>query len=392
MRTARSLLSPEARLVLQATDGDRDASSGAVESVEWMSLLSIAERERAALPLWRSVRASLPEASGEEAGALKRMAQIWEFKLIHLERLLLELLGAYQEAGIQPILLKGAAAALSIYPGFTRRPMLDLDLLVEEREAETAWSLARSLGWRWDATSFPLHAYQDAHHLPPLRDAFGSGSGLEIHSRLLLPGHPFLFDEEQLRAGAVEIDINGRRCRVPEIHHQLLHCCIHFAWSHRMTSHAWRAFSDVRACIAADGFDWDRFLDMARASRADSCCYWTLRLAEGAAEVPIPAEVLRALRPHSPALLLNALERHYLMNLLPGRESGLSTGLSRRLWQLGVQRGSGEGGIELPSDPEPMSLGRKLAYHWNRLPDWTRYLKRMLGGGSTVVALTLLSL
>jgi hypothetical protein len=54
-----------------------------------------------------------------------------------LERLLLE----FSKKGIEVILLKGAALAVTLYPDNTLRPMGDLDLLIKESDLGAAITL-----------------------------------------------------------------------------------------------------------------------------------------------------------------------------------------------------------------------------------------------------------
>jgi hypothetical protein len=381
VKPAELLLTPEARLLFRTLGGPGAVSivtEGSEAPLEWQRLLELAHRERAALPLWRLIRDSPLATVPEATHGLKRMAQIWEFKLLHLERLLFQVVDAFAKAGVDVVLLKGAAAGLSVYPSLSQRPMLDIDVLVAEGEAERAWALARSLGWKWDEESFPREAYRDAHHLPPLQDAFGSGCGLEIHTEVLMSGNPFRFTAEDLRSRSLPVQVGGVACAVPSIEHQLLHCCIHFAWSHRMLSHAWRAFSDVGAFARSGRVDWDEFVRLAGESQAETCAFWTLRLAERATGVEIPGAVLAELEPAGAGYVREALERHYLINLLPDGEKTPSLALEERLWRLGIQRGPAADGIHLPSAPEPKRLGERLRYHSQRLPHWYRYFKRLV--------------
>jgi hypothetical protein len=53
----------------------------------------------------------------------------------------------FQQAGITPVLLKGACFALTIYPDIGLRPMGDLDLLVPKAQFAEAVRIARSLGY-----------------------------------------------------------------------------------------------------------------------------------------------------------------------------------------------------------------------------------------------------
>lgn len=380
MKSSRALLPREGEMVLRAGSADDPAAARhrLEQPLEWQRLLFFADRERAALPLWRELRTTSLAERADGARVLKRMAQVWEFKLMHLERLLGQVLDAFAAAGVEVVLLKGAAAAASVYGGFSRRPMLDIDLLVEEGQAERAWTLAQSHGWRWDAQKYPRESYTTSHHLPPLHDAFGSSSGLEIHRHLWLPGHPFRFTEVDVWRGAEPVNLLGRSCLVPTIVHQLLHCCIHFAWSHRMQSHGWRAFSDVRAFVESGRVDWVEFIEAARASGAETCCYWTLRLAGRFTGISVPGEVMEALQPKGPPQLLESLERHYVVNLLPHDANSPSVGLAQRLWRLGIQRGPGSSGIDLPADPVRRTLGERLHHHSRRVPEWFRYFRQLM--------------
>lgn len=372
-------VSREAEFVLSTSrPGGAGGGPALAPPIDWHRLIELADRERAALPVWRAFRDSGADVQSDGARALRHFAQVWEFKLAHLERLLFQAVRLFADAGIEVVLLKGAAAALTVYDEFDQRPMIDLDILVKEDQAERAWRVAHLAGWKWDSEAFPWDAYQSAHHLPPLEDAFGTGSGLEIHRRLFLPGHPFAFNEEQLWAGSALIDVGGFQCRVPSLTHQLLHCCLHFVWSHQLQNRAWRAFRDVNAFAGSEELDWDEFVSLAKEAAAETCCYWTLRLAARATDADVPPRVLRALKPSGPDALLDILERHYLINLLSGGHGGPSVALGRRLWRLGVQRGPGSAGIDLPSSPAAMGVGKRVAHHLKQLPEWYRYFRRLV--------------
>ncbi len=62
-------------------------------------------------------------------------------------RVLSDILAAYQEAGIDVLLLKGAALAHLVYPEPGLRPMRDMDLLVRVSEARRAQGLLADLGF-----------------------------------------------------------------------------------------------------------------------------------------------------------------------------------------------------------------------------------------------------
>lgn len=378
-KTAESLLSPEARLALLPVGSPArhaEIASLLAEPLDWKRLLMLAQRELSALPLWRAIRDAGLDPATAESRMLRQLAFVWEFKLLHLERLTMQTMDAFRRAGIDAVLLKGAAAALQVHGGFTRRPMKDVDVLVDPARAREAWTLAQGLGWRWDARRYPMDAYDGAHHLPPLHDAFGANAGLEIHTALRMGSDPFRFSAAEILDAAVEVEVDGRSLRVPRLDHQLLHCCIHFAWSHGLSGHAWRTFSDVDAFVASGQIDWDGFVGRARESRAETCCYWTLRLARTLAGVAVPDEVLRELRPGLPGFLLDRLARHFALNLLPGADACPSLAVQKRLWMLAIKRGR-RSGIRLPSTPPPKEFRARLAHQASSLVAWLRYLRRL---------------
>lgn len=383
MKSPLSRLSAEARLVLHADSPRAQQAHEGLDAdgeVDWELLLNLAASERAFLPLWRSIRDLEWAQEADEAKALKRAAEVWEFKLMHLERLLYKALDTATENGIDVMLLKGAAVTLFVYGEFGRRPMFDVDVLVRPDDARRLWDLARAGEWSWDSERFPMGSYDEAHHLPTLFDAFGSGVGLEIHSAVWLGDHPFTLGSADYWREAVAIDVAGRRVLVPSVEHQLLHCCTHFAWSHAMRTHSWRTFRDVAAFVDCGRVDWDGFSQMATSSRAASCAYWTLRLARSANAVDVPPDVLARLRPSMPDLLLDRLEQHYIRNLVvpSGADRPCpSLALEKRLWRLGIGLGPPSEGIHLPEADSYAAKGRvnRVMHHLRRVRTWGRYLR-----------------
>ena len=141
-------LSPEAQLLLLTAGGEKnDQAIRALlaRPVDWPKLTWLSEQERATPVLWRrlSAIASLPEA----AQPLHRMAMVSEFRMSHLESRLLAALDTLTEAEIEPVLLKGAALALTVYGSFVARPMSDVDLLVPREHVLRARDALLSASW-----------------------------------------------------------------------------------------------------------------------------------------------------------------------------------------------------------------------------------------------------
>jgi hypothetical protein len=90
-------------------------------------------------------------------------------------------LTALSEMGIPVIVLKGAALAELVYSGVGLRKMVDLDLLVQRPDLDTAESLLQRLGYR----AMGSHSEWDRHHhhIIPYMSPTGS-SVVEIHHHI----------------------------------------------------------------------------------------------------------------------------------------------------------------------------------------------------------------
>jgi hypothetical protein len=99
---------------------------------------------------------------------------------------------------------------------------------------------------------------------------------------------------------------------------------------------AWRAVRDVDTIVRHGTIDWDAFADHARRYQAETCCYWTLRLARTITDAPIPDTVCEVLRPRYPGAVLSWLEQRYLRLMLPGEALVRSVRFNRMVWQLGI--------------------------------------------------------
>ncbi len=346
---ASQSLSAEAQLLLMAADGRSDATHASIsldDHFDWAKLLRLAQEEGSTALVWRWVRHTHAQhVPADVAIQWQRLAMVAEFQMLHLERLLDDVLDVFEAYGIESVLLKGSALAYTVYGSFAARPMGDLDLLVRPVQAQEAWSLLQANGWVWPSDRWPRAHYVAHQHLPPLVHSSGRELRAEIHSALFPIGHPFRWPVEDVWNQATRLRVQNRSVLVPQPFHQLLHLCIHFAWSHEMRWGSWRALRDVAAITRRENIGWTAFVETARTCRATTCCYWTLRLARDLSGALVPDDVLHALRPPRPESLLRRLECHYTLQLFALDNVCPSEGLNNALWQLGIApRWCGHGG------------------------------------------------
>ena len=328
----------EARLIFAlAGDLTDPAIARDFQGCDWPRLMQAAAQENAIIALHGVIKqarpAELPVTIERQIACLALRA---EFRMRQLARRLDEAVSALTTAGMQVTLLKGAALAHTVYGSFAARPMNDLDLLIDERDALAAREIIRGLGWTRDPSVPGDEAYATHHHLPPLLDASGSGLRLEIHTALLPPDNPFAVSRAELARDARAVSVGSSRAGVLSTVHHAVYATVHFAWSHELHLGAWHVFRDLGALARRGLLDWSAFVETAISWRAGSCAYWTLRLGRVLAGLPVPDEVLRALEPSLPGIILSRLERHFIQGVL---QTGTcpSVRLNRELWTVAMQ-------------------------------------------------------
>ncbi len=339
-------LTPEAAALFAAAgpeDRDDDIRGLMGPQFRWDRFLWLAARERVVAVVWRRLEALGIQPPTEIGEAFRRQSMVAGFTAATLEARLRDTLEALHKGGIEPVILKGAALATTVYQGFRDRPMCDIDLLVRVEDAARSRELALAAGWL-PVQEFEAADYGQHHHLPPLLDATGA-IGLELHTDLFPRGSPFGGVADAVRSRS-EPHPSGQG-RMPSTVHAALHVCLHLGWSHALSSGAWRAFRDLH-CLAASGrVDWDEFRVEAERRRAVSCCYWVLRLARELSGVTTPMD--------DPAHQLvwepvgrRALVRHLAAGLDVPERVCPSLALQRTLWRLAIRPGKSGHGERFP--------------------------------------------
>lgn len=299
----------------------------------WRAVGALAEREKLLPVVWSYMREHAALIPAEIREAFQAQAAVTEFRMAMTETALRQVVETLAREGIRVMLLKGAALASTVYGSFLKRPMGDFDLLVPPGEAERAWQVMRTAGWRLELEGG--EQFFDGHqHLPGLVDPKGLNLVLEVHRTMLPPTGPFLLDADELWRDARPVRLGGVEAWVPSDHHQLLHLSVHFAWSH-MFSGMGRTVRDIAFILGAGPFDWERFRDTATATRAGTCAYWTLAITRTLSGTAIPEPVLEALAPRQPRVVSRALERGYITTGLFG--ACPSVWMAKMLWSAGIQ-------------------------------------------------------
>ncbi len=360
------VLPAEARLLILATrtpsaEGERALADLVHLPLNWYLVGAMAEHERLVPVVWnrlRSLSASIPPALADRIHA---QAAVTEFRMAMTEATLQEVVEQLAAAGIQTLLLKGAALATTVYHSFAARPMGDLDILVRPDKARRAWECLVDRGWKAEVAGGERF-YEGHHHMVGLVDPNGLHLVLEIHRAMLPIAGPFQLDETEVWREAKPVMLGTTMVYVPSDEHQLLHLCVHLAWSNMLFVGLGRTARDVAVLLEPGGINWDRFLALALHSRAESCAYWTLTTARTLAGARVPDDVLGVLRPRGPRALAQALERAHIASALVGACPSIS--LMRLLWSAAIRPGASGHGKSRPwhvgeAFSEVFRVGRK---------------------------------
>lgn len=390
-------LSAEAELLLASAGGasqDERIRSLLESGINWPRLVAISLQEGAQPVLGRRLRALGSDLMPEEISAdLRQIERVGEFRQRYLERRLQEAIEVLAGAGIEVMLLKGAALAHAVYGTFAERPMSDVDLLVRQGDARRAHTLLIASDWapRFDDNVDDL--YEGMHHLPPLVDTRTPGLqiGLDLHTELFAEHRsPYLFDAGEVwREAHPAPTLSGASLSSLENH--LLHAALHHAWAHRLTGAAWRTFRDITIIAQQPEFSWARFLEQTNNAGASRPVYWSLLLAQMLSGAPIPNDVIKALEPAADRALLPVLTRHFCHETVEAEQICPSSRLRRRLWMRAMGSDAAVRRAASPdrrpwhrlrrSDP-PEGAGRRNGNSSRpalQLSSWIRFVRQVAG-------------
>lgn len=246
-------------------------------------------------------------------------------------------LRALAGAGIRPVLLKGLAAAGSLYDPPSLRPMRDLDILVREDELDRAESALRAGGFRVSAGS-PTIDFDRHHHLPPLFHQ-ATGACVEVHHRIAAPGGDLAGfpPPEEVRADARPSPLFGDWADRPGPTGFVLSACVHLTYADKIYRRAQNLLDLTRALDAEGGeVDWERLLRRATAPAAARSLSVPLEYLAREGLPTAPGSVLAELRRRSKLRasefsLLHALTDRYRLGAPPPWR-WISGRLSNVLW------------------------------------------------------------
>jgi hypothetical protein len=207
-------------------------------------------------------------------------------------RELRRVLDGLAEAGVQPLLFKGAALAFTHYPDPVLRPSVDADVLVRAAEVPDAARALEQLGYRppVSITAELLNSRHPAQRVLrfkassqiayALTDRFGLHHECDLHWHASIP-HAFahVLTSDALDRDAVAVPQLGPGARAFGAVHALTLACIHRVAHHHGTEHLLWSYDIHLLAERLTPKDADEFVRLASAGRISGVCLMGLSAA-----------------------------------------------------------------------------------------------------------------
>jgi hypothetical protein len=268
-------------------------------------------------------------------------------------------LASFDAAGIDWMLMKGAALAWSVYESAAHRPIGDVDVLVRPHQAAAAHALLYAEGWRAENTTTDGRstAVNGLHGTNYAKGAHGS---LDLHAHALREGCGMDADD-RFWERSVGATFEGRPVRLLGPADQLLHVCIHgLRWTPVRSCH-WVADAATIIRHAGEALDWAAFIDESPRRQLAYHLYGALDLVSRITGVAVPPRVVDGLRPRG-APWFERLERRVKTRALYGPGGMLL------MWYDWRRLRAARAGGETPGFPGYLAQSMRLPSSWALVP------------------------
>lgn len=264
---------------------------------DWLAIFRLATAHLVAPSLYAALtaRTQLDRIPPDVLEALAVLYQLNHQRNHRLRAVLRDTVQLLNQAGIEPILLKGAIALLpGQYPHAFARMLGDLDLGVAGTEAHRAAEVLQAAGFYPPPNLDPAHYATGHHHLVPLFHPSGDGY-VEIHRELFGARVPrTALSVAMLQADARPMAWGGVRLWIPALEHRLLHNALHHQlqdqafFSDRRSLRPLLEFARLRLLPDVAALDWPRLFQRLDAAGAGAALRGYLLAAQRLFGQPLP--------------------------------------------------------------------------------------------------------
>jgi len=223
---------------------------------------------------------------------LKGVYRLTWYKNQMLFHAIADLLRSFQNAGIETMVLKGAALTFLCYKDYGLRPMNDFDVLVHTDQAMPAIRLLQKQGWK--PKDFEPHdGYISVSYSHGFEDE--SGREFDLHWHVFSQCREAHADDDFWEK-AVLTKFHDVPTRVLSPTDQLLHICVHGAKWNETPPFRWVADAIMILNNAYNEIDWDRLVVQAEKRHLILPLLDTLHYLRDIFKAPIPPKIIKDLQ------------------------------------------------------------------------------------------------
>jgi hypothetical protein len=246
---------------------------------------------------------------------LERLSRIYNGTLYRnaiLSNELTKVLSVFSQHGIAAIVLKGTVLADQLYGNLALRSVADMDILVQPEQVAQANSLLLGMGYQQPTSK---ETWEHPFHEPPYYKQAQFPLFIELHrnlddERLVAVPRPEIWRRAQL----LHIPEGNTAVLSPE--DSLLFLSDHIS---KHSNQLLKSLNDIAELLKKYEkiLDWDYIVKSARSWEIGAAVYCYLRRSQELLGAPVPASVVRALKPKA--------WRRWLLDFLVSREFFICT-------------------------------------------------------------------
>ncbi len=219
-----------------------------------------------------------------------------------------KLINSLNEAGIQTMLLKGAALTLQYYKDFGLRPMWDIDILVKPDKIMIASNHLIKLGWQSHVNDLEEHI----SYIHAVNFEHSDGRNIDLHWHVLCECCDANADKD-FWENAVETVLYEVTTFSLNATDQLFHVCVHGSRWMSISSLRWVSDSMVILNNQENSIDWDRLIKLAQKHHLLIILKETLTYLNENIAAIIPQHVIERLEELKPSMF-EFIDYHYRSN------------------------------------------------------------------------------
>jgi hypothetical protein len=234
--------------------------------LNWNRILSLAGRHGLCPLLYHSLRALnlLDRLDSDSMNSLQESYYSNAVRNLKLYEQLKEILMAFNEAGIETVILKGAALAEPVYGNIALRIMSDIDLLIRKEYWNSAHSVMNQLGYS-NGSKRMVEWYEKKHHHLAAYTLSGKIAPVEIHHHIFAPIFNIEIGIEDFWRNARSAEFQSIKTYVFSQEDLILHLCFHTTEQGGKLIRL-SQLCDISEVLSLDGepVNWERIVERAR--------------------------------------------------------------------------------------------------------------------------------